>query len=79
MTKPELKPVAETEADPLIEAISTPAAPDPFDLNKLRLDQSFVESAGVKKLLTKVPVRKPRPAGLLSVSTPATNIGWRWR
>jgi hypothetical protein len=33
--------------------------PDPFDVNALRLDQSFVESAGVKKLLTTVPVRKP--------------------
>jgi hypothetical protein len=38
-----------------------PAEPasDPFDLNNLRLDQSFVETAGVKKLLTTVPVRKP--------------------
>ena len=34
-------------------------APEPFDVNKLRLDQSFTESAGVKKLLTTVPVRKP--------------------
>lgn len=61
MPKLELKPVTETdptETDILIEAISTPA-PDPFDLDKLRLDQSFVESAGVKKLLTKVPVQKP--------------------
>jgi hypothetical protein len=32
---------------------------DPFDPEKLRLDQSFVESAGVRKLLTTVPVRKP--------------------
>ena len=71
MTKPELKPVTETEPeteiDPAIEAISTPAAPDPFDLNKLRLDQSFVESAGVKKLLTKVPVQKPDPQSFVRV------------
>ena len=60
MSKPELKPV-KPEADPLIEAISTPATPDPFDLETLRLDQNFVESAGVKKLLTKVPVQKPDP------------------
>ena len=59
MTNPKLKPT-ETETDPLIDAISTPP-PDPFDLNNLRLDQSFVESAGVKKLLTTVPVRKPNP------------------
>lgn len=34
---------------------------DPYDLSNLRLDQSFVESAGVKRLLTSVPVRKPNP------------------
>ena len=28
---------------------------DPYDLSNLRLDQSFVESAGVKRLLTSVP------------------------
>jgi hypothetical protein len=33
--------------------------PDPFDPSNLRLDQSFVETSGVKKLLTTVPVRKP--------------------
>jgi hypothetical protein len=48
MTKP-LQPTT----DPI------PEAADPFDLTKLRLDQSFVESAGVKKLLTTIPVRKP--------------------
>jgi hypothetical protein len=41
------------------EQNTQPSAPDPFDVSKLRLDQSFVESAGVKKLLTTVPVRKP--------------------
>jgi hypothetical protein len=36
------------------------AAPDPFaDLENLRLPQAFVETAGVKKLLKTVPVRKP--------------------
>jgi hypothetical protein len=34
---------------------------DPFDPANLRLDQSFIESAGVKKLLTTVPVGKPNP------------------
>jgi hypothetical protein len=68
MTKPELKPITETEADTIIEAISTPpATPDPFDLDKLRLDQSFVESAGVKKLLTTIPVRKPNPQDFVRV------------
>jgi hypothetical protein len=34
-------------------------APDPFDPAALRLDPSFAETVGVKKLLTTVPVRKP--------------------
>jgi hypothetical protein len=75
MAKPELKPVAETEIDPIVEteidpvveAITTQEKPDPFDLDKLRLDQSFVESAGVKKLLTKVPVQKPDPQTFVRV------------
>ena len=32
---------------------------NPFDPASLRLDQSFSDGAGVKKLLTTVPVRKP--------------------
>src|SRR5262245_37414693 len=43
------------------------AAPDPFDLNTLRLDQSFVEAAGVKKLLTTVPVRRPHSQDFVRV------------
>jgi hypothetical protein len=35
------------------------ASPDPFNAAALRLDQSFEEAIGVKKLLTTVPVRKP--------------------
>ena len=45
-TKPTTKPGDGTAA----------AAPDPFDLGNLRLDQSFAETAGVKKLLHTVPV-----------------------
>ena len=33
--------------------------PDPFDPSSLRLDQSFADGEGVKKLLLTVPVRKP--------------------
>ena len=36
-----------------------PPTPDPFDPARLRLPQDFAEAAGVKKLLTTVPVRKP--------------------
>ena len=35
------------------------ASPDPFNAATLRLDQSFEEAIGVKKLLATVPVRKP--------------------
>jgi hypothetical protein len=34
-------------------------APNPFDPRSLRVDQSFADTVGVKKLLTTVPVRKP--------------------
>ena len=34
-------------------------ASNPFDPAALRLDQSFADTVGVKKLLTTVPVRKP--------------------
>jgi hypothetical protein len=42
-------------------------AHDPFDLEHLRLDQNFAETAGVKKLLTTVPVRKPNPQDFVRV------------
>ena len=34
-------------------------APNPFNPTSLRLDQSFADTVGVKKVLTTVPVRKP--------------------
>ena len=45
----------EEAADKFDEA----AALDPFNVVALRLDPSFEESGGVKKLLTTIPVRKP--------------------
>jgi hypothetical protein len=35
------------------------AAPDPFNIDELRLSQDFEAATGVRKLLTTVPVRKP--------------------
>jgi hypothetical protein len=50
---PKLSAVEQVEA-----AVSTPISDDdPFDLSKLRLTQDFVETGGVKKLLTTIPVR----------------------
>ena len=40
---------------------SSTATPDPFDLESLRLNPSFLETAGVKKLITTVPARRPNP------------------
>jgi hypothetical protein len=45
----------------------TQAAPDPFDLQSLRLNPSFLETAGVKKLLTTVPARRPSPQDFVRV------------
>src|SRR5512132_2958514 len=41
------------------ETTKTSLVLDPFDPEALRLDQSFAETVGVRKLLTTVPVRKP--------------------
>jgi hypothetical protein len=44
----------------MTDAIETTPTPNPFDnLSALRLDQSYADTVGVKKLLTTVPVRKP--------------------
>ena len=48
-------------------ATATTAAPDPFDLASLRLNPSFLETAGVKKLLTTVPARRPNPQDFVRV------------
>lgn len=41
---------------------------DPFsDISKLRLSQEFLETAGAKKILTTVPVRKPRSQDFVRV------------
>jgi hypothetical protein len=54
-------------AQPVTSPMTSAGAPDFFDLNKLKLDQSFVEMAGVKKLLTTVPVGKPGPQDFIRV------------
>ena len=53
--------------DPLLDT-AEPAeagnAPDPFDPAALRLPDAFADTVGVRKLLTKVPVRRPKRAGV---------------
>ena len=48
---------------------SVQPAPDPFDLASLRLNPSFIETAGVTKLLTTVPVRRPGPQDFFRVNS----------
>jgi hypothetical protein len=49
---------------------------DVFDnIEKLRLSQDFQKTAGVKKLLTKVPVRKPHPQTYVRVHSDPTYRG----
>jgi hypothetical protein len=59
MNTPEQKPQA---------ANSTADVGDSFpDLSKLRLSQEFLETAGAKKILTTVPVHKPRKQDFVRV------------
>jgi len=88
MSKPKLletPPVEETETpssaaeetetpSSAAEETETPSsAADPFDLASLRLNPSFIETAGVKKLLTTVPVKRPSPQDFVRVH-PATEF-----
>jgi hypothetical protein len=52
---------------PAVWSASDAATSDPYDLGNLRLSQSFTETAGVKKLLTTVPVRKPNKQDFVRV------------
>ena len=60
---PEQKIVTKADSDreSLRREAAAEIADDPFDLKKLRLKQDFTETAGVKRLLKTVPIRKPGP------------------
>ena len=49
------------------QAASVLKPPDPFDLASLRLSAAFTETAGVTKLLTTVPARRPSPQDFVRV------------
>jgi hypothetical protein len=55
--------------DPVVEGVeaAAKAASNDFDLANLRLTQDFIGTAGVKKLLTTVPVGKPNPQDFIRV------------
>jgi hypothetical protein len=54
-------------SEPKLKSVESEKPDNPFDLANLRLNQNFVESAGVKRLLTTVPVRKPGPQEFVRV------------
>ena len=58
-----------TKLQAIDQAINTEntGGADPFDLDNLRLNQSFTETAGVRKLLKTVPVHKPNPQDFVRV------------
>ena len=57
---------------PTPKLVESTTSNDPFDLAKLRVDQSFLEGTNVRKLLTSVPIRKPQPQDFVRVH-PAQN------
>ena len=59
LNKKPIEPVEPTEPAVL--------KPDPYDLESLRLDPSFLEMAGVKKVLATVPVGRPHPQDFMRV------------
>jgi hypothetical protein len=67
MTNKPIFRAAALDADPTVDRIEAASVDDPFDLSTLRLSQDFVETAGVKKLLTTVPVRKPNAQDFVRV------------
>jgi hypothetical protein len=67
------KPETKTEK---METVAARTTPDPFtDLSQIRLDQSFADSCGVKKLLSVIPVRKPLPQDFVRVHPDPTYRG----
>ena len=60
MSNPHFQVVSENQSE-------ATEGPDPFDPARLRLDQSFTETLGVKPLLTTVPVGRPSPQDFFRV------------
>jgi hypothetical protein len=50
-----------------IAEIAAVELPDPWDVERLRTPQNYAETSGTKKLLIKVPVRKPPPQSFIRV------------
>jgi hypothetical protein len=61
-------PAVDPAAEPPTTTAPAAAPPDPFDISGLRLNPSFLETAGVKKLLTTIPIKKPSPQDFVRVN-----------
>jgi hypothetical protein len=69
--------MTEIQETPTVEVTETPKVADGLlDLEGLRLSQDFTEFAGVKRLITTVPVRKPNRQEYVRVNPGA---GWQFQ
>jgi hypothetical protein len=64
---PPMDPIAIPEPFDPDKFRSKQTAPDPFNVAALRLPPSFEQTAGVKKMITTVPVRKPNKQEFIRV------------
>ena len=67
MTKQAPDSKSDTDREFLRSEVNLAGSDDPFDLAKLRLKQDFCETAGVKRLLNTVPIRRPGPQDFVRV------------
>jgi hypothetical protein len=72
-TRPVERKAAEAQEQPQPEALEAPEQAPPeatssFDISRFKLSQKFEDFGGAKKLLTTVPVRKPRKDEFIRVS-----------
>jgi hypothetical protein len=67
-SKEDINQNTEVESANSESAIAKQSTESLFDPSKLRLSQNFAESAGVKKLVTTIPVRKPNKQDFIRVN-----------
>lgn len=72
MSKPQLQAVDSSKPEAVSDSSKPEAIPDHFNLASLRIDPSFIEATGVKKLRTTVPARKPNPQDFVRVNPDPT-------
>ena len=59
MNKPTLQEADQGHTKDQVETNSAMKGPDPFDIDKLVLTQSFAEAVGAEEVINKIVVRKP--------------------